>query len=158
MAVCGGTKRDGGACTLPATAGSPWCWNHDPARAEERKRNAAHAATTKHSKIDAEVRSVRLMTRDLVALTVSGELDLRVKKRLTEITQMLQVYTRLTELELSAGGRPKTSEPGERGLPEDTPEKAKEWAEKEGEKQKIMEGIANFNKDPGGTLKAMRRG
>ncbi len=42
-------------------------------------------------------------------------------------------------------------------LPRDTAEKAKEWAEKEGEKARIMEGIAAFNKDPLGTLEAMGR-
>ena len=41
-------------------------------------------------------------------------------------------------------------------LPEDTAEKAKEWAETEAEKQRIMEGIAAFNRDPAGTLKAMK--
>lgn len=41
-------------------------------------------------------------------------------------------------------------------LPEDTAEKAKEWAEKEGERAQIMEGIAEFNKDPMGTLEAMK--
>jgi hypothetical protein len=96
------------------------CYHHDPARDEERKRNASRATSAKHSKIDAELRDVRLMVRELVEQTISGELDLRVKKRLTEITQLIQSYCRLAELELAAGGRPRFSEPGEYGLPEDT--------------------------------------
>ena len=37
-------------------------------------------------------------------------------------------------------------------LPEDTADKAREWAEKE----KFMEGIAEFNKDPVAVPEAMR--
>lgn len=40
-------------------------------------------------------------------------------------------------------------------LPEDTADKAQEWAEKEGERGKFMEGIADFNKDPRAALDAM---
>jgi hypothetical protein len=124
--------------------------------AEERRRNASRAAAIGNSKVGAEIRGVRLMTKELVEQTVSGELDLRVKRRLTEITQLIQSYCRLAELELAAGGRPRFSEPGEYGLSEDTAERAKEWAEKEGEKARIMDGIANFNRDPMGTLEGMR--
>ena len=111
------------------------------AHAEERRRNASRAATLGNSKIDAELRGVRLMTKELVEQTVSGELDLRVKKRLTEIAQLLQTYCRLAELELAAGGRPRFSEPGEYDLPEDTAEKAREWVEKEGEKEGLLAGL-----------------
>ena len=156
MAVCSGTRRDGGACTLPATAGSPWCWNHDPSRAGERTRNASRAASAKHSKIDGEIRDVRVMAKELVERTVSGELDLVVRKRLTELAQLLQVYCRLAELELAAGDRPKFSESGEYGLPEDTAKKAKEWAEREAEKQKFMTTIGTFNRDPVAALEKMR--
>ncbi len=67
-----------------------------------------------------------------------------------------QVHARLAELELAAGGRPRFSEPGEYGLPEDTAGKAQEWAEKEGERARLMEGVAEFSKDPMGTLEAMK--
>ncbi len=155
MAVCGGTRRDGDPCAAAPMTGSRYCWHHDPDYAGERRRNASRAASIGNSKIDAEIRGVRLIVRDLVETAVSNELDVRVKKRLTEIAQLLQVYCRLTELELEAGGRPRFSEPGEYGLPEDTPKKAKEWAQKEGEKAKFMEAIGAFNKDPMGTLKEM---
>ena len=156
MAVCSGTKRDGEPCTAVVGPGELWCYHHDPARAEERSRNASHAASAKHSKIDAELRDVRLMARELVERTVSNELDVRVKKRLVPIAQLLQVYARLAELELAAGGRPRFSQPGEYGLPEETAEKAKRWAEREGEREKFMEGIAAFNRDPLVTLKSMK--
>lgn len=143
---------------MPAADASDYCYLHDPdpAMAARRSRNASRAATLGNSKIGGEIRDMRLMTKELVEQTVSGELDLRVKKRLTEIAQLLQTYCRLAELELAAGGRPKFSAPGEYGLPEATAEKARKWAEKEGQKATFMENLAAFNRDPMGTLKAMK--
>jgi hypothetical protein len=155
MAVCAGRTKKDRPCTMPAAGGSDYCYLHDPdpAVAARRRRNASRAASIGNSKIDAELRGVRLMVKELVELTVSNELDLRVKRRLTEITQLIQSYCRLAELELAAGGRPRFSEPGEYGLPEDTAEKAREWAENEGEKAAFIEGIAAFNEDPIGHAK-----
>lgn len=159
-APCAGTTKKGKPCTMPATGGSGYCFLHDPdpAVAARRSRNASRAATLGNSKVDAEIRGVRLLTRDLVETTVSGELSPTVKKRLTDVVGLLQVYARLAELELSAGGRPRFSEPGEYGLPEDTAEKAREWAEREGERAAFMENIAAVNKDPMGALEGMRGG
>ena len=42
-------------------------------------------------------------------------------------------------------------------LPEGTAERTKEWAEKEGEKARVMEGIATFNRDPMRKLEKIRR-
>jgi len=159
-AVCAGTTKKDRPCTMPAARASDYCYLHDPdpAVAARRKRNASHAATLGNSRIGAEIRSTRLLVRDIVEMTVSNELHPLVRKRLTEVVQLLQVYCRLAELELAVGGRPKFSEPGEYGLPEDTAERAKEWAAAEGEKARIMEGIADFNRDPLGALKKMRSG
>src|SRR5215211_678387 len=130
MAACEGTTKKGARCTMPAAKGSDWCYLHDPdpAVAQRRKRNASRAATLGNSKIGAEIRSTRLLVRDIVELTVSGNLDSLIRKRLTEIAQLLQVYARLAELEITAGERPKA---GDVALPENTAEKAKEWAEGE---------------------------
>ena len=158
MAVCAGTTKKDRPCTVPSARGSDYCYLHDPdpAVAARCSRNASRAAAIGNSKIGGEIRDVRLMAKGLVEQTVSGELDLVVRKRLTEIAQILQVYCRLAELELAAGGRPRFSEPGEYGLPQDTAEKARGWAEKEGEKAKFMETIGASNKDPMGTLEAMK--
>jgi hypothetical protein len=156
MAICHGTRRDGTPCTARVRPGEQWCYHHDPDFAEERRRNASRAAAIGNSKIGGEIRGVRLMIRDLVEATFSGELDVRVKKRLAEIVGLLQVYSRLAELEVAAGEVPKFPGKGYVALPGDTAEKAKEWAEKEGERARIMEGIAEFNRDPMGTLKAMQ--
>ena len=161
MAVCRGTTKKDRPCAMPAAGVSDYCYLHDPdpAVAARRKRNASRAATLGNSKIDSEIRDVRRMAKELVKLTVSNELDLRVKKRLNEIVQLLQVYSRLAELELSAGGRPRFSEPGEYGMPPDTPARSQKWAEGEAErerkKQEFMGNLAAFNKNP---LKAVLGG
>ena len=106
MSACSGTKRDGDPCTLPAMAGSEWCWNHDPARAEERRRNASHAATAKHNSVGKELREVRDLIRELLTILLSDELPLRVRKELQSVVQLLQCYLRAVELEMRAGEEP----------------------------------------------------
>jgi hypothetical protein len=134
MAVCAGTKRDGEPCAANSMPGSRYCWHHDPDHAEERRRNASRAATLGNSKIGAEIRSTRLLVRDIVELTISGDLDSLIRKRLTEIAQLMQVYARLAELEIAAGERPKA---GDVALPEDAGRRVREWVE--GEEAKVRE-------------------
>ncbi len=95
------------------------------------------------------------MVRDLVETTISGGLDPTIKKRLTDIVGLLQVYSRPAELEMTAREVAKFAGKGYVALPEDTAEKAKGWAEKEGEKARVMEGITGFNKNPRAALEAM---
>ena len=106
MAVCAGTKRDGTPCTLPAMAGSSWCWTHDPARAEERSRNASRAAMLKHSKIGQELREVRELIWELLSVLLSDRLPVRVRKELQNVVQLLQCYLRTAELEMRAAEAP----------------------------------------------------
>jgi hypothetical protein len=40
MSRCSTIKANGQRCAGRAIAGSQWCWNHDPAYAEARRRNA----------------------------------------------------------------------------------------------------------------------
>ncbi len=133
-AVCRGTKRDGTPCTARTRPGEQWCYHHDPALAERRSRNASRAATLGNSRVGAEIRSMRLMVRDLVEATISGELDPVVRKRLMEVVQLLQVYARLAELEIDAGERPRA---GDVALPDGLPERVRGWAE--GEEAKARE-------------------
>jgi type III secretion system FlhB-like substrate exporter len=152
MTVCSGTKRDGTPCTLPAARGSDYCYLHDPdpAVAQRRSRNASRAATLGNSRIGAEIRSTRLMVRELLELTLSNELHLQVRKRLTEVVQLLQVYCRLVELELTAGEKPAL---GDVSLPEDTKERITEWAADEEakvrERKELVEELSQAMKDHG---------
>jgi predicted RecB family endonuclease len=143
---------------MPAAKGSDYCYLHDPDPdvARRRRRNASRAATLGNSKIGTEIRSTRLLVRDIVELTVSGDLDALVRKHLTEIAQLLQVYARLAELEIAAGERPKVDDVA---LPEDTAEKVKEWAEGEAERERQREAFMGrlraVDKDPRAALEAM---
>ena len=171
MSVCSGVKRDGDPCTLPAMAGSEWCWNHDPARAEERHRSASHAASSKHSKISQEIRDVRLTVRELVEMVVSNELHPLVRKRLTEVVQLLQVYARLAELEITsmeAEGKKlpvfKAREVLGMGLPEDTAGRVREWVEGEQEKverkeegERVLKEVAALAESRGYDAEGLRR-
>jgi hypothetical protein len=140
MAVCAGTKRDGEPCTANSTPGSRWCWHHDPdpAVANRRKRNASRAATLGNSKIGAEIRSTRLMVRDLLETTVSGDLDPVIRKRLAEVVQLVQSYCRLAELEIVSGEKLRS---GDVTLAEDATKKAKEWAVEEAERERQREAF-----------------
>jgi hypothetical protein len=89
--------------------------------------------------------------RDLVETTVSGDLRPTVKKRLSEVVGLLQVYSRLAELEIGSGEAPRFSGKGYVALPEDTAEKAKEWAEGEA----AMKKISAFAKNPEAVLEGM---
>ena len=65
----------------------------------------------------------------LLDMTVSGDLDPLVRKRLTEVAQLLQVHARLAELEIVAGEKPRA---GDVKLPNDRGECVRGWAEDEG--------------------------
>ena len=78
-------------------------------------------------------------------MTLANDLHPSVRKRLTEIVQLLQVYARLAELEIAsmeAEGRKlpifNAREVLDVGLPEDTRGKVQEWVigEQERERQK----------------------
>jgi hypothetical protein len=84
-----------------------YCYDHNRAYAEERRRSAIRAARVGNSKVGAELKGVRLMVRDFVEATVSGGLHPTVKKRPSEVVGLLQVYSRLAELEVASGEAPR---------------------------------------------------
>ncbi len=69
MATCSGTKRSGEPCTMSIPDGTRYCYNHDPAKAEERRRSASHAATAKHSSVGKELRDIRELILELLLQT-----------------------------------------------------------------------------------------
>jgi hypothetical protein len=131
------------------------CWHHDPDHAQGR-RHASRAASLGTSKVGAEIRSTRPMVREPLEVTLSGDLDPVIRKRLAEVVQSVQSYCRLAELEIAAGERPRT---GDVALSEDTATKAKEWAEEEaeGERQReaFMGKLRAVGKDPRTALEEM---
>ena len=130
MNTCRAKKRDGDPCTLPATQGSAWCWNHDPNRAEERSRNASRAASAKHSSVAQDMRELRNLVWELTVRMIKGTLNTRASVNMNRIIQLLQTYLRAAEIELASGKEP------ERGsvLPPDMLAKLQQYvADKDGE-------------------------
>ena len=138
MSTCSGTKRNGLPCTLPAMAGSSWCWNHDPAQAEERRRNASRAATMKHSSIGKELREVRELILELLGVLISDRLPPSIKKELQSVVQLLQCYLRAAELEMRAAEEPLQADMDVKGLRTQVLERIELLEERERERQEIL--------------------
>jgi hypothetical protein len=74
---CAGIKRDGGRCTTIVKPPQTHCYQHDPERAGERKRNASRAA------VASQVLNVYLRA-------VSVELKIREQQEITERLEELE--------------------------------------------------------------------
>jgi hypothetical protein len=72
MAVCRATKANGESCTLAANGPQGFCWAHDPANREKRRRMASRAARSKPNR---ELSSIKTLLEDLTEQVLSGELQ-----------------------------------------------------------------------------------
>jgi hypothetical protein len=72
MSRCQGIKRDGGRCTASVAPGVQWCFNHDPERAADRKRNASRAGKSSGGR---EIRDLKRRISDLVDAVLEGSQD-----------------------------------------------------------------------------------
>jgi len=72
MPRCAAIKRDGGRCTAIVRPPQTHCYQHDPARAEERRRAASRAGKSKPSR---EVADIKSMLRDLAERVLAGEVE-----------------------------------------------------------------------------------
>ncbi len=93
MAQCAGIKRDGGRCRVGVGEGEQWCYNHDPARQDERKRNASRAGKSKTS---GEIRNLKKQLEDLVDDVRGGRIE---RGDAVVVKQILNTRARLIELE-----------------------------------------------------------
>ncbi len=97
MAVsCAGIKRDGGRCTVVVNGSQTYCYQHDPKRAEERRRNASRAARAKPGR---ELLGIKQRLSDLADAVLTGEVDRGVA---AAASQILNVYLRAVSVELKA--------------------------------------------------------
>jgi hypothetical protein len=97
MPRCSGIKRDGGRCTaIVVGSQTSYCYQHDPARAEERKRNASKAARSKPSR---ELSGIKQRLSELADDVLEGRQDKGVA---TVASQVLNVYLRAVSVELKA--------------------------------------------------------
>jgi hypothetical protein len=72
MARCSGSKRTGGQCTAIVKPSQSYCYQHDPARAGERSRNASRAARTKPSR---EIKDLKKRIGEVVEAVLDGTQD-----------------------------------------------------------------------------------
>ena len=142
MTVCSGTKRDGTPCTVSVPPGERWCYHHDPALAEERKRNASRAASAKHTSIGKELREVRELIRGLLELTLQdGVLGSRTRRHLQGIVQLLQCHLRAVELEMRAAEEPLQADLDVKGLKAQVLRRIEELERREREKEEILSAL-----------------
>src|SRR5215207_7461440 len=76
MAHCAGIKADGGRCGAQAMRNSQWCINHDPDKAEARRRRASKGGK-RGGRGRPSVELARLQARfeDLAEKVLSGEVE-----------------------------------------------------------------------------------
>ncbi len=161
MAVCAGTKRDGKPCTANPIPGERYCYHHHPDYAETRKQSASRAATLKHSSIGRELREVRELMWELLDLTITDRLPLTVRKRLTEIVQLLQCYLRAAELEMRAAEEPLKADLDVAGLKAQVLERIEVLEEQEREREELLAEVVPLMESRGygtGTVKAVMGG
>ncbi len=93
MALCAGTKRNGGACTATIELPQRYCWSHDPANADERRRAASKGGRGKPSR---EIRDLKKQLEDLAAGVLDGTVE---RGNAAVINQIINTRARLIELE-----------------------------------------------------------
>ena len=71
--VCRANKRDGSPCTAPATGPNGYCWAHDPANSEKRRRIASKGGRGKGS--SGELLDLKKQLRDLASEVLDGTVD-----------------------------------------------------------------------------------
>jgi hypothetical protein len=70
VASCGAITAKGGRCSATVRPGAEWCYNHDPARAAERRRNASKAAKSKPSR---ELSDIKRLLSELTSRVLGEE-------------------------------------------------------------------------------------
>jgi hypothetical protein len=93
MPRCAGIKRDGGRCTAIVRPSQTHCYQHDPKRAQERRRNASRGG---RSKGNTEIADLKKQLRELAADVLSGKLG---RADAAVVNQILNTRARLIELE-----------------------------------------------------------
>jgi len=90
---CGGIKRDGSPCTATVEPPQRFCWWHDPANADKRRRAASKAGRSKPSR---ELANIKERLSELADDVLEGRQDKGVA---AVASQVLNVYLRAIEIE-----------------------------------------------------------
>src|SRR5215210_332833 len=72
MARCQGIKRDGGQCTTIVKPPQTYCYQHDPERTAERKRNASRAGKSAGGR---EIRELKGRISGVIDAVLEGSQD-----------------------------------------------------------------------------------
>ncbi len=98
MSCCAFIKAGGERCKARAMSGSSYCYNHEPGKAGERKRNASRGGNTggRGRPGHGEVARLRRQLKDLTARVVDGELE---TSRGAVANQLIGTQVRLLEFE-----------------------------------------------------------
>jgi hypothetical protein len=91
---CAGTKRDNSLCTATVEPPQEYCWWHDPANADKRRRAASKAGKAKPNR---ELASIKRRLSDLADDVLAGEVEKGVA---AVASQVLNVYLRAVSVEL----------------------------------------------------------
>jgi len=91
---CAGTKRDKSPCTATVEPPQRFCWWHDPANADKRRRAASKAGKSKPSR---ELAGIKQRLSDLADDVLEGRQDKGVA---AVVSQVLNVYLRAVSVEL----------------------------------------------------------
>ena len=76
MPRCQGIKRDGGRCTVVVGPGQSHCYQHDPHRAEERRRNASRGGRSGgRGRPSVELARLQARFKELADKVVGGEIE-----------------------------------------------------------------------------------
>ncbi len=75
MSRCTAIKPSGERCKVRAIEGSEWCWNHDPAHAEERRRHGSRGGKRGgRGRPSAELARLQRRFEELAEAVLSGEI------------------------------------------------------------------------------------
>jgi hypothetical protein len=76
MTLCAGIKADGGRCGAQAMRNSQWCINHDPDKAEARRRRASKGGKRGgRGRPSVELARLQACFEDLAEKVLSGEVE-----------------------------------------------------------------------------------
>ena len=93
MPRCAGIKRDGGRCTVIVAPPDTYCYQHDPSRSEERKRNASKGGKSRGA--PSEIADLKHQLKGLA----DGVLSSKIERADAVVNQILNTRARLIELE-----------------------------------------------------------
>jgi hypothetical protein len=96
MTQCAGIKRNGGRCTVIVNGQQEYCYQHDPARADERRRAASRAGKSKPNR---EILDAKQRLSQLADDVLDGTVD---KGTGAVVSQVLNVYLRAISVGLKA--------------------------------------------------------